>query len=266
MNLLGHTVVRRLPPGGMTDLYVVLNDQRQRRVIRRMRPAYAAQRRWRRAFERGAEILQSLDHPHIVKLISHGVEVDIPYMVLEYIDADNLRSLLLSRNPLLTSHRLHLLRQLASVLNYVHSMGFLHVDFKPDNILVNADAQVTLIDFDLAVRNRQRQTHIKEVDGTPFYLPPEVLLRHRLDQRADIYAFGVTAYEMVSFHKPFRGETLQAARTAQTTIGVKPEPLPQGAGKLPKALESLIFKCLAKDPADRYPSMSLVTQALDNLV
>ena len=266
MNLLGHTVVRRLPLGGMTEIYIVLDEQRNRLVIRRMREEFAHQRRWRKAFERGAKILASLDHPHIVKLLSHGVDEGVPFMVLEYVDAENLRTLLLARKDLLTTHLLHLLRQLASTLYYVHSMGFLHVDFKPENILVSAEAHVTLIDFDLSVRKRQRQTRVKEVDGTPFYLPPEALLHHRLDERADIYALGVTAYEMVTFHKPFRGETLREAHAAQTAAGVEPAPLALDSAKLPRALEALILKCLAKDPADRYPSMSLVLKALDNLV
>jgi eukaryotic-like serine/threonine-protein kinase len=266
MNVLGYTVVRRLHLGGMTDIYIVLNERQERLLIRRMREEYAHQRRWRRAFERGAEILRTLEHPHIVRLLSHGVDQNVPYMVMEYVEAENLRTLLLARHELLTTHLLHLLRQLASALYYVHSMGYLHVDFKPENILISPAAHATLIDFDLAVRKRQRQTRVKEVDGTPFYLPPEALLRHRLDERADIYAFGVTAYEMVNYHKPFRGETLREAHAAQTTVGVEPAPLLLDTTKLPHALEALILKCLAKDPADRYPSMSLVLKALDNLV
>ncbi len=266
MKLSGFTTIRTLAPGGMTDVFLARNKEHDRVVLRRLSPEFARKRKWRKAFLRGATILERLDHPNIIQILDCAVDDGIPYMVLEYVESRTLRSLILAKDQLIADNLLSMMRQMAHALYYVHTMGYLHLDFKPDNLLVNDKARVTLIDFDLAIERRQKLTRYKKVDGTPFYLPPEALLHRRLDERADIYAFGVTAYEMINFHKPFRGDTLDQARAAQTRIAFAAEPLNLKATRLPPALESLILKCLAKDPEDRYPSMSSVLRALDQLV
>ena len=265
LQFTGYTTIRLLPPGGMTDIFMARDPKKRPVVIRCLRDEFAQQRKWRKNFIRGAEILQDFDHPNIVRLIELNPDSFPPYMVLEYLNAKTLRSLILAKDTLITDHLLVLLRQMASALYYVHSMGYLHLDFKPDNLLVAEDPHVTLIDFDLITPRSRRPFRVKELGGTLFYLPPEAQRHRRLGERADIYAFGVTAYEMVKFHKPFSGETVEEARKAQLDASTPPTPIQSKETSIHPGLESIILKCLAKVPDDRYPSMSQVLKALDSL-
>ena len=249
----------------MAAIYIARDADKRIVVIRCLREDFAPRTKWRKSFLKGADILAKLDHPNIIRILEVH---DRPpyYMVIEYVDAKNLRSLILNRDLLIETHRLLLLRQMASALYYIHSMGYLHLDFKPDNLLVRTDASVKLIDFDLVTTHQRRPARLRELEGTPFYIPPEALRNRRVDERADIYAFGVTAYEMINYYKPFHADTLGKARRAQHDPIVKPAAFRPSASDVPPALQSLIFKCLAKAPVDRYPSMSLVMKDLEDLV
>jgi serine/threonine-protein kinase len=155
---------------------------------------------------------------------------------------------------------------MAMTLYYIHSRGFLHLDFKPENLLVRDSGQVVLIDFDLAIERKSRPVKIKNPPGTPAYLAPEVQKQHLVDERADIYAFGVTAYEMLCYHKPFEGLTLEEARAAQVNPRIPPRPIHKYKADVPPRLESIVLKCLAKPVEARYPSMSLVMKDLEALI
>jgi serine/threonine-protein kinase len=249
----------------MTDAYLARDAHKQPVVIRCLREDFARKHKWRKSFLQGADILGRLDHPNIVRLLE--THDDFPYyMVVEYVESKSLRSLILNKDPLIDSHRLFMLRQMAAALYYLHKQGYLHLDFKPDNLLVRHDAAMVLIDFDLVTPRQKRPPRHRELDGTPFYMPPESLRSHRVNELCDIYAFGITAYEMINFHKPFQADNLKEARHAQANPSAKPIPFRSGLTNVPSALQNLIFKCLAKDPKDRYPSMSLVLKDLEDLV
>lgn len=262
----GYSIVRRMPRGGMTDLFLALDQNKNRYVIRCLRDPYSRRWRWRRSFFKAAEIMTKLQHPNIVKIFDADFRQKQPYMVLEYIEAPNLRSLILNRSNVLTNNSLALLRQLAEALYYVHSMGYLHLDFKPDNILVTPEAHAVLIDFDLVVKTKPKGLRLRTARGTPFYMPPEALAHNRVNEQTDIYAFGVTAYEMYTFHKPFEADTVEAAHAAQTDRTTLPKPMSAHQPGISERIQSLIFKCLAKSPAARYPSMSSVLKDLGALV
>lgn len=258
----GYTIIRRLPPGGMTDLYLALDRNKNRMVIRCLRDPYAGQRKWRKSFFRAAKILSEFDHPNIIRIYDASHVGKQPYMVLEYIEAQNLRSLILHRDEMMSHNALHIMRQMAEALYQVHRMGYLHLDFKPDNILVREDASAVLIDFDLVTKSKSRPVRLKRASGTPFYMPPETLAHNKVDERTDVYAWGVTAYEMLAFHKPFEANTIEKAHAAQTDKTSIPDRLKNHNPEVPDALESIILKCLAKAIEARYPSMGLVLKDL----
>ncbi len=262
----GYSIVRNLAGGGMTRLFVALDSQQNRVVIRYLLEEWS--RRWfvRRHFFQSAEIMKQLNHPSIVKLIKTGYEGSIPYMILEYVESRTLRDLILYRDPLLVHNVLSLIRQMAAALFYIHSAGYLHLDLKPENILVRDDGHVMLIDFDLAMKSRHRPVKIKQLPGTPSYIPPETLTKHLVDERADIYSFGVTCYEMLTYHKPFEGDKIELVRAAQVDPSIPATRLRHHNPAVPAALESMVLKCLAKQPDDRYPSMSLVIRDLEAII
>ncbi len=265
-DLPGYDIIRNIFKGGMTDLYVAAAPSGQRVVIRMLKELYVRERRIRRKFLHGARILARLNHPNIIRQIEYGHASRRPYMILEYVEARTLRDLLIHRDPMLSQHILLLLRQMADALCYLHGRGYLHLDIKPENLLVAADGHVTLVDFDLAVKCTHKPVRLKEYPGTPAYVAPEILTTQRADVRADIFSFGVTAYEMLAFHKPFERNTLDESRIAQMDPAVPPTPLKIYCEHPPGCLVSLIGKCLAKDVNCRYPSMSLVIKHLEAIV
>lgn len=262
----GYSIVRTLAGGGMTRLFVALDSAQNRVVLRYLMDQYARKWRYRRRFFHGGKILAKLNHPHIVKLIKMGYEDRIPYMVLEYVESRTLRDLILYRDPLLTNNVLSLMRQMAAAMFYIHSQGFLHLDWKPENLLVRPDGHVVVIDFDLAMRRSRGYSKVKEIAGTPSYIAPETLTRRLVDERADIYSLGVTFYEMLTFHKPFEGDKIEEVRAAQVDPAIPPTNPRQYAPQIPQPMEALVLKCIAKDPNQRYPSVSLVIRDLEAMI
>ena len=262
----GYSIMRMLGDGGMTRLLLALDEQGQRVVLRYLQEEYARRWRYRRHFMQGAKVLTQLHHPNIVQLIKTGQEGHIPYMVLEYVEACSLRELLLNRDPLLVRQALPMIRQLAAVLAYVHGAGYMHLDLKPENILVQKDGSVYIIDFDLAQKRRWHPFRLWELPGTPAYIAPETLLRHEVDERSDIYGLGVVFYEMLTFHKPYEGTHIDQVRADHVNPAVPPTRPRQHDAHIPVDLETIILKCIAKQPEDRYPSISLVIRDLEALI
>lgn len=266
----GYSITRSITGGGMTKLYVAIDPQQMRYVIRVLDPVVARERKSRNRFFHGGEVIARLNspqqHPNIVRFIKAGYENKTPYMVLEYVESRTLRDLLLYREPLLTDNVMVFIRQLANVIQYVHARGFLHLDIKPENILIRPDGRLVLIDFDLALPRKRFFKKLANVSGTTAYVPPETLVNRTADERADIYAFGICCYEMLSFHKPYEGEKIELVRAAQIDPKIPPTPIKQYNPAIPAALGNLVMKCIAKKPADRYPDMVLVLRDLNKLV
>lgn len=258
----GYTLIRPIAYGGMTDLFVAHDTQGERVVIRFLKETYARDRSWRKRFLQGGEILKQINHPSIVSLREMGRIDGIPYMALPYIEGKSLRERLLQRDPLLEQHRMDLLRQWAKALYAIHHAGFLHLDFKPENILVTDAARTYVIDFDLSQPKGKRPVKLSGSQGTPAYMAPEVLTRQEADERADVFSFGVVAYECCTGHKPFERNTLDDERKAQIQTDTPPHPISRFKSDVPPRLEALIFKSLAKEPDCRYPSMHSVIKAL----
>lgn len=262
----GYAITRRMAAGGMTYLYVGVDHAQQRVVIRRLKPEYLRDRRIRASFMHGAEILAKIHHPNVVRLLKASVQLDEPYQVLEYVESRNLRELITRHEPLLKDNTLSLMRQMAAALSCVHLAGYLHLDFKPENLIVRNDGLVVLVDFDLAMERKPKPIKLSPLPGTFAYLPPETLTRSTVDDQTDIYSFGVTCYEMLTGHKPFEGVTPEDSRRMQLDPGIPPKRLRVHGATVPPAMEALIFKCLAHVPEARYPSISLVLRDLETMI
>ncbi|MGD9782352.1 MAG: serine/threonine protein kinase [Kiritimatiellia bacterium] len=267
----GYSITRSMTGGGMTKLYVAIDSQQTRFVIRVLDAVMAKDRRAKKRFFHGGEVIARLNapkpHPNIVPFVKQGYEGKgkTPYMVLEYVESRTLRDLILYREPLLTENVMIFIRQLANVIQYVHARGFLHLDVKPENILIRPDGRLVLIDFDLALPRKRFFKKLATVSGTTAYVPPETLIHRTADDRADIYAFGICCYEMLTFHKPYEGEKIDQVRAAQIDPKTPPVPIRQHNSAIPAALANLVMKCIAKNPDDRYPDMVLVLRDLNNL-
>lgn len=263
--LSGYSIVRPIFLGGMTDLFVATAPDERRVVLRFLKETYARNRGTRKRFLHAASILHKLQHPNIVRVLDAGLQKKAPYMILEYVESKPLRELLVQRDPLIEQQTIGLIRQMSNALHFIHCAGYLHLDFKPENLLISADGHVTVIDFDLCVKRHRKPVRLRNYPGTPAYVAPEILSTQRADERADIFSFGVVCFELLTFRKPFERDTLEESRIAQMNPDTPPHPLEKYAPDPPVPLKDMVLKSLAKDPDKRYPSMSLVLKAIDSL-
>jgi serine/threonine protein kinase len=248
-----------LNSGGMSEIWLVTDGRGKPYALRKLKKELRFNLLARRRFFRGCEVLSKLNESdYIVGYVEHGKADGTPYMLMDYVEAENLKELFAKHDPILTENVAQILIDAAAGLLHVHESGFMHLDFKPENILVTRNGSVRLIDFDTAIPIPEKPTKQSKNPGTPGYMAPEQLQREPIDARADIFAYGVTAYEILTNHKPFPGETPEEILAAQLNPA-GPVPPREHNPAIPPALEPVILKCLARDPEKRYPFMSVLT-------
>jgi len=256
------TVLEKINRGGMADIYLVTDKLDQRLVLRVLLPEFRFSWGRKRQFKWGCKVMQHLDHPNIVHYYEHGHFHGLWYAVLEWVDGPNLKEAILRNDANLRTNQLKVLTSMAAGLAHVHERGFLHLDFKPENILVPKTYEAKLVDFDLAIPRPSKPRKASILSGTPLYLAPEQLAREPVDERADIFSFGVTAYEMLTGKKPIAGNTQDEILKKYVDFNAHLRPPRTLVPDIPHAIERVILKCLEKEPARRYPAMSLVVRDL----
>jgi len=256
------SVVERVNRGGMADIYLVRDAHHNPYALRLLLPEFRYNWRRVRQFRWGCKVLASLDHPNIVHCYGESKFRSQRYAVLEYVDGPNLKEKILRNDPLLPVHQRQLLIGMAAALAHVHERGYLQLDFKPENVLIPKTYQPKLVDFDLAVVRPDTPRRMSSVAGTVAYLAPEQIAGEPVDERADIFAFGITAYETVTGKKPVAANTREELLAKYTSFNEHLVPLRSRAPDLPPAIERVILKCLELDVSRRYPSISLVVRDL----
>jgi serine/threonine-protein kinase len=258
------TVMRDLHVGGMARLSLALTADGQQVVLRQLLPLNLLSFRLRRAFVNGTRIRELLSpHPSIVRSLERGSRGLIPYEIIEYVDGLSLRRLLQNKDPRLTSDTLAILRQCAEALAHVHARGFVHLDVKPENFLVLNDPQtlvVKLTDFDLTRESAPRKA--RRQSGTAAYMAPEQIRKGIVGTPADVFAFGILAYHLVTGRMPFQGKHEKQLRWRQTSERFVPKPPKSLNPSLSQKVDSVIGKCLEKDPDRRFPSMAYLCDEL----
>ena len=242
--------------GGCSEIWLATDAAGRSVAVRRLMNGSLFNFAERSRFFAGCELLAALQpHPFIIGYVEHGKIEGLPTLVMEYVEASNLKLLLARADDLLGEQLGNLLIDSAAALEHTHDHGFMHLDFKPENILVTRAGNVRLIDFDLAQPLPDAPRKSAKNPGTPAYMAPEQLLREPFDHRADIYAFGVTAYELVTHQKPFPGESPEEIlrRGLDRREFVAPRELNPG---VPPALERIILRCLDRDPLRRFPHVA----------
>lgn len=211
------------------------------------------------------EIATSFDHPRIVKTFSHGMTTnDEQFLVMEFLDGPGLNSLIIARSKTLDGNRLTLARQAAEALETVHNAGYIHRDICPRNFVCAKDAtSLKLIDFGLTLPAEREFMLPGNRTGTPNYMAPEVVRRKQTDQRLDIFAFGVSLYELFAFDLPWqRGDTGQAAMSHGMSA---PMPLSKLYPKVHPVFEAAIHKCIEAEPDNRFQNIAQFLKAISRL-
>jgi eukaryotic-like serine/threonine-protein kinase len=211
------------------------------------------------------EIASKIQHPRIVITHSHGITTNNEqFIVMEFLDGPGLNSLIIGRSPQLNGNRLTLLRQAAEALEAVHNAGFIHRDICPRNFVCSKDCtSLKLIDFGLTVPAEKEFMLPGNRTGTPNYMAPEVVRRKPTDQRLDIFALGVSAYEMFAFELPWQRGT--DGRAAMAHGLSSPPPLRKYYPKINSTLEAAIHKCMEADADNRFRTATQFLKAISRV-
>jgi TolB-like protein/tRNA A-37 threonylcarbamoyl transferase component Bud32/Flp pilus assembly protein TadD len=260
---------QELGGGGMSRVFVAHETSLGRKVVVKVLPPEMAAAVSIDRFRREIQLAAQLQHPHIVPLLSAGETAGLPYFTMPFVKGESLRARL-NHGELPVSEAIRILREIASALAYAHENGVVHRDIKPENILISGgSAMVT--DFGVAKAvsastgaEGHSLTSLGVALGTPAYMAPEQATADpNTDYRADIYALGVVAYEMLTGSTPFPGRSPQATLAAQVTEA--PDTVTRRRPAVPAPLATLVMKCLEKRPADRPQTAADVMHELDAL-
>jgi eukaryotic-like serine/threonine-protein kinase len=262
---------RELGGGGMSRVYVAEETALGRRLVIKVLPPETAGAVDMDRFRREVLLAASLQHPHVVPVLSAGSTDGLLYYTMPYVAGESLRDRLAREGALPVADAIRILREVADALAHAHGHGVVHRDVKPGNVLL-AERHAVVADFGIAKALAAAGEHGPSrsvtgtgiVIGTPAYMAPEQAAADaRVDHRADIYAFGALAYEVLTGQVPFAGPNAQAVLAAHLTR--PPVPLRVLRPAVPDALEALVMRCLEKNAADRPQSAAEVLQALDAL-
>ena len=267
----GYTLERELGGGGMSRVFVARDLTLGREIVVKMlSPELAASLSTER-FTREIRLAAALQEPHIVPVLAAGQTADgLPWYSMPYVTGESLRARL-THGPLPVGEALGILRNVAQALAYAHERGIVHRDIKPDNVLLSSGTAV-VTDFGIAKALSASTTQAPGATltsvgtsiGTPAYMAPEQAVGDsNVDQRADLYAWGVMAYELLAEAHPFAMHTTpQALITAHLTQ--LPAPIAPRGGTVPATIAALVMQCLAKDPAARPASARDLLRVLDD--
>jgi len=217
----------------------------------------------RTRFFQEAEIAGNLQHRNIVTVYDFGLQDGVPYLVQEYLTGEDLDRKIKRRDGISQRERLLYLVQVARGLEYAHSKGVIHRDIKPANIRILEDGTAKIMDFGIA-KLAQRQSGLTQTGmtlGTAAYLAPEQIRGEPIDPRTDIFSFGILAYELLSYERPFSGEVISTV--LYQILNTKPKPIGAFWADCPGELTAIVDRCMAKDLADRYPSCNDLLHDLD---
>ncbi len=260
-----YRIVRELGGGGMSRVFLADEVELGRQVVIKVLPPEMAAGVSVDRFRREILLAASLQHPHVVPLLSAGASGDLLYYIMPYIDGESLRQKLEREGELPVGEVVRILREVVDALEYAHSRGIVHRDIKPENVML-ARKHALVTDFGVAKAvaesGKHSLTSMGVALGTPTYMAPEQASADpHTDHRADIYAVGVMAYEMLCGRPPFVGNNPQSVLAAHVTQA--PDPIAAHRQTVPEGLQAIIMRCLEKRAADRWQSADDLAPALE---
>ncbi len=265
------TLLKPLGQGGMGAVYLARQARPSRNVaVKILHASYTLDdqlsHEFLARFQREADVIARLEHVNIMPIYEYGEQNNIPYLVMPYLTGGSLRDLLVKYGSLSLTDAAIYIEQAASALDYAHSHGVIHRDLKPANFLLHADGRLVLADFGIAriIDNSDSGilalTHTGTIVGTPDYMAPEMAQGESLDYRVDIYELGIVLYQMLTGHVPFTGSSPYAIviQHIQNDLPLIHVSNPN----IPPAVDTVLQKATAKQPADRFTTVGAMALAL----
>jgi len=237
----------------MANVYLAEDEVLGRRVaIKILNDRHAGDEQFVERFRREAKNAASLSHPNIVSIYDRGEAEGTYYIAMEYLDGRSLKELIIARGPAPVHIAIDYARQILAAIRFAHRHGIVHRDIKPHNVLVDAEGRLKVTDFGIARAGTSQMTEAGSIIGTAQYLSPEQAKGAPVDETSDLYSVGVVLYELLTGVVPFSGDT--PVEIAMKHLSAPPEPPSVKRAEIPRELDLVVLRALAKDPADRYQS------------
>lgn len=268
-----YLVLERIGQGGMGVVYKAKHTILDRFIaLKVLNPSLGNDENSLKRFLREAKLLSKLKHPNAISLYEFGIDNEMPYLVMEYVEGQSLAQVLKDQGPFDLERSVRILEQVCDAVESAHQLGIVHRDLKPDNIMItvrpNGDEFVQVLDFGVAkLVSTGDRTHTKVSTtgvpcGTPHYMSPELIMSETVDGRSDIYALGIILYEMLSGETPFERDSLvqilfKQVHDTPPLIGDEHPEL-----QIPSLVEEVIHTALEKDPKARYQTAGEFCKAL----
>jgi TolB-like protein/tRNA A-37 threonylcarbamoyl transferase component Bud32 len=266
-----YTIDRELGGGGMSRVFLATENRLNRKVVVKVLSPELAAGVSAERFEREIQLAAQLQQANIVPLLATGETNGLPYFTMPFVDGESLRARMAAQGSVTVTECVNILRDVARALSYAHTVGVVHRDIKPDNVLLSHGAAV-VTDFGIAkaLSDSRRDTDSSSLTqtgtslGSPAYMAPEQVAGDpNVDHRADLYAFGCMGYELLAGEPPFTGQSPQRVLAAH--LAEKPRPLASRRPDVPRPLAAIIMRCLEKDPGDRPASAAEILTALESV-
>jgi serine/threonine-protein kinase len=257
----------RIASGGMASVWRAHDEVLARTVaVKVLHDHLAEDGDFRERFRREAVTAARLAHPNVVSLYDTGSSGDQVYLVMELVEGSTLRDVIADVGSLEIGQVAAIGEKVARGLHYAHTRGLVHRDVKPANILIGEDGTVKVADFGIAKADQDQRdlTRTGMVLGTAAYVAPEQVLAKPLDGKADQYALGCVLYEALTGRRPFSGDSPVA--TAAARLERDPLPLRSLRADIPRGLEQVVTRCIARDPGARFSSCGQLADALAQFI
>lgn len=240
--------------GGMAVVYRAQDLEQKRTVaIKVLRPEYESDMEFVRRFSREAEAAAKMFHENIVNLLDVGIDDDVRYIVMEYVDGRTLKEMIREEGRIHPDVALRMTIRILAAVDHAHRNGIVHRDIKPQNILVDRDGQVKVADFGIARLKTSQTTKLDpngSAMGSVHYLSPEQARGEVADEQSDLYSVGIVLYEMLTGHVPFDGDT--TISVALKHVNEEPKSMRLRNSQISKALDQVVMRALCKDKKRRY--------------
>jgi serine/threonine protein kinase len=266
-DLIGKTlgqyeIIKLIGRGGMASVYLARQRSIGRMVAVKVLPSHLmSDDTFLKRFQREVQAVSRMQHPRIIPVHDYGEDEGVPYIVMAYIEGGSLAQLIQEKGALPLDDTVRLIGQITEGLDYAHQQGVIHRDFKPSNVLLDKQGNAYLLDFGIAkVSQETAQLTGSGIVGTPTYMAPEMFKQELPTPAVDIYALGVTLYQMLSGTTPFEGTT-----PVQLMYSHLNEPVPSIASirpDLPASIQIVLDKAMAKRPEERFASAGDMANAL----
>src|SRR5688500_7646178 len=260
-----YRISRKLGSGGMANVYLAQDEELGRRVaIKILDDRHARDDQFVERFRREAQNAAGLSHPSIVSIYDRGDSEGTYYIAMEHVEGRTLKELLVARGPSPLGIAIDYTRQILSALRFAHRNGIVHRDIKPHNVIVDGEGRVKVMDFGIARAGAASQmTEAGSIIGTAQYLSPEQARGAPVDQTSDLYSTGIVLYELLTGSVPFNGET--PVEIAMKHLSQVPAPPSTHRPEIPRDLDYVALRALAKDPSDRYHSAEEMDSDLERI-